>query len=124
MRSSSSAALVLGVMRARWIWMRLSRAALASGRGLLGNLIELARTVALDRQDRMQRQVDLDIPLVEEADDRIDQERHVVIGDVDEGHVGKGAVGIGDLRSWRGRGARSVRKAMRPRAISARSCRR
>ena len=65
------------------------------GSRLVGDPLELAHGVALDGQDRMKGQTDFEVSLVQEAQNRIDQEGHVVIGDVDDCHIREDAVGIG-----------------------------
>ena len=57
---------------------------------------ELARAVAFHRQDGMKGEAHVMTTLGQEADGRIDQERHVVIEDVDERHIAERLVRIGD----------------------------
>ena len=42
--------------------------------------------IALDGEDRMDQKADVEAALVELADDRIDQKRHVVVDDVEHRH--------------------------------------
>ena len=71
-------------MRSTWMWMKLSRSSpfgRARVRRRAGELAGLA--VALDAKDRMRDQPDLEAALGQLAHHRIDQERHVVVDDLD-----------------------------------------
>ena len=61
----------------------LARLVLVVARPSAGGAVELAGLVALDRQDRMHDQPHGEAALGQFAHHRIDQERHVVVDDLD-----------------------------------------
>ena len=115
----SSARCASSAMRSRWMWMKLSRDAPSAGGAQPFEAGEPARRVARHREDRMHDQAHLDAALRQLAHDRVEQERHVVVDDLDHRDVAQKLAGAGgrrdpQLRRARGRAPRGSSRRIRP----------
>ncbi len=110
--------------RSTWMWMKLSRAAGAGGR----RCATRRAAVALDGEDRMHDQAHVEPPLGQFAHHRVDQERHVVVDDLDD----RDRLAVAGVRQRRrvskrifgAPGLRSRRKAVSARRPASRARRR